>query len=111
VHGCHRALELRPDLRVVVFEKGDVKYGGSIARGMDALNIVVIPNLATPELYLEAVTESCHGLLDAEPSYEMAIRSYDLLKKLEGWGVHFPLDESGNYRVLKYHVKGDSRRT
>jgi succinate dehydrogenase/fumarate reductase flavoprotein subunit len=36
----------------------------------------------------------------------MAIRSFDLLKKLEGWGVHFPLDESGNYRVLKYHVKG-----
>jgi succinate dehydrogenase/fumarate reductase flavoprotein subunit len=107
--GCmaaNRALELRPDLRVVVFEKGDIKYGGSIARGMDALNIVVMPNVTTPELYLEAVTESCHGIVDAAPSYEMATRSYDLLKKLEGWGVHFPLDESGHYRVLKYHVKG-----
>ncbi len=107
--GCmaaNRALELKPDLKVVIFEKGDIKYGGSIARGMDALNIVVIPNLTTPELYVEAVTESCHGVVDAGPSYEMAVRSFDMLKKLEGWGVHFPVDESGNYRMLKYHVKG-----
>ena len=101
-----RALELRPDLKVVIFEKGDIKYSGSIARGMDALNIVAIPNFTTPELYVEAITEGCDGVVDAAPSYLMAARSFELLKKLQSWGVHFPVDESGNFKTLKYHVKG-----
>lgn len=102
-----RALQLQPDLKVVIFEKGDIKYSGSIARGMDALNIVAIPNFTSPELYLEAILTSCQGVADAKPSYLMAQRSYELLKKLESWGVYFPLDENGKYRTLRYHVKGE----
>jgi len=102
-----RARELKPDLGVVIFEKGDIKYSGSIARGMDALNIVAIPNFTTPELYLEAIGEGCQGVVDAPASYLMARRSFELLKKLESWGVHFPVDASGRYRTLKYHVKGE----
>ena len=102
-----RALELNPDLKVVFFEKGDIKYSGSIARGMDALNIVAIPNFTSPELYLEAIGESCKGIVDAGPSHVMAARSFDLLKKLQGWGVYFPVDAQGKFRTLKYHVKGE----
>jgi len=102
-----RALELKPDLNVVLFEKGDIKYSGSIARGMDALNIVAIPNFTSPELYLEAITEGCQGVVDAPASYVMAARSFHLLKKLQSWGVHFPVDASGRFRTLKYHVKGE----
>lgn len=102
-----RALELNPDLKVVIFEKGDIKYSGSIARGMDALNIVAIPNFTSPELYLEAITEGCQGVVDASPSYRMAARSFELLRKLQGWGVYFPTDASGRFRTLKYHVKGE----
>ena len=102
-----RALEIKPDLKVVFFEKGDIKYSGSIARGMDALNIVAIPNFTSPELYLEAISESCKGVVDVAPSYRMAARSYELLKKLQRWGVYFPVDEKGNFRTLKYHVKGE----
>ena len=108
--GClaaNRALELNPELRVVIFEKGDIKYSGSIARGMDALNIVAIPNFTTPELYVESATLACDGILDAPPSYEMAKRSFSLLKKLKSWGVHFPMDKKGNYRTLQYHPKGN----
>jgi succinate dehydrogenase/fumarate reductase flavoprotein subunit len=108
--GCmaaNRALEINPRLKVVIFEKGDIKYSGSIARGMDALNIVAIPNFTTPELYVESSTAQCAGVLDAPPSYEMARRSFDLLKKLEGWGVYFPQDENGNYRTLQYHPIGN----
>jgi succinate dehydrogenase/fumarate reductase flavoprotein subunit len=101
-----RALELMPDLKVVIFEKGDIKYSGSIARGMDALNIVAIPNFTTPELYVEAVSMGCAGILDAPASYVMAERSFELLKKLEGWGVYFPVDKAGQYRTLQYHAKG-----
>jgi len=102
-----KALDLKPDLKVVILEKGDIKYSGSIARGMDALNIVVIPNFTTPELYLEDITASCDGIVDARPSYAMAQRSFEMLKKLEGWGVHFPLDRNNQYRTLRYHVKGE----
>jgi succinate dehydrogenase/fumarate reductase flavoprotein subunit len=101
-----RALEVNPRLKVVVFEKADIKYSGSIARGMDALNVVAIPGLTSPELYVEAVKSSCQGIVDAAPSYEMARRSFGTLKKLEGWGVRFPKDKNGQYRTLKYHVKG-----
>ncbi len=101
-----RALELDPELKVVIFEKGDIKYSGSIARGMDALNIVAIPHFTTPELYLEAISAGCEGVVDAPASHLMAARSFDLLTKLQQWGVYFPVDESGNFRTLKYHVKG-----
>ncbi len=107
--GClaaHRGLEVDPGLKVVVFEKGDIQYSGSIARGMDALNIVAIPDLTTPELYVESSTKQCQGVLDAAPSYEMARRSFALLQKLEGWGVRFPRDDGGQYRTLQYHPVG-----
>lgn len=101
-----RACELSPTTDICIWEKGDFKYSGSIARGMDALNIVCLPNLTDPDLYLEAVQMGCKGVVDAKPSYVMAERSYALLKKLEKWGVHFILGKDGNYRTLQYHVKG-----
>ncbi len=107
--GCMAALRahaLNPDLKITIFEKGDIKYSGSIARGMDALNIVAIPGLTSPELYIEAITEECEGVVDTQPSYVMAERSFDLLKKLENWGVHFIHEKDGSYRTLQYHVKG-----
>ena len=102
-----RALELNPELRVVIFEKGDIKYSGSIARGMDALNVVAIPNFTSPELYLESLGISLRGVLDPGPSHLLAARSFDLLKKLQGWGVYFPVDANGKFRTLKYHIKGE----
>jgi len=107
--GCmaaNRVLEVDPGLKVVIFEKGDIKYSGSIARGMDALNIVAIPNYTTPEFYVHASTLNCGGILDVPPTYEMARRSFGMLKKLEGWGVYFPQDEKGNYCTLQYHPVG-----
>ena len=107
--GCMAAIrskELSRDVDVCIWEKGNFKYSGSIARGMDALNIVCIPNLTDPKLYLEAVQTGCKGVVDTRPSYVMAARSYDLLKKLEEWGVRFIRGRDGNYRTLQYHVKG-----
>jgi len=107
--GCmaaNRLLELDPSLKVVILEKGDIKYSGSIARGMDALNVVAIPNFTTPELFVDSNTRACGGIMDVPPAYQMAHRSFDLLKKLEGWGVYFPLDEKGNYRTLQVHPAG-----
>jgi len=107
--GCMAAIkarELSADVDICIWEKGDFQYSGSIARGMDALNIVCLPNLTDPDLYLEAINHSCRGVVDEKPSYVMADRSYELLKKLEAWGVKFIRDSDGNYRTLQYHVKG-----
>ncbi|MBP3730924.1 MAG: FAD-binding protein [Mailhella sp.] len=101
------ALQAKPDLRVTIFEKSDIVYGGSIARGMDALNIVAIPGRTDAQMYLEAIRAMSGGIVDAGPSYVMADRSYALLKEMEGWGVTFPKDENGQYKTLRYHVKGE----
>lgn len=101
-----RAKEMNPEQEVVIFEKGDVTYSGCIARGMDALNIVAVPGISTPELYVEASRMACEDILDEPPSYRMAQRSWDMLKKLEGWNVCFPVDDQGRYEVLQVHPKG-----
>jgi len=101
-----RAKEMNPNQDVVVFEKGEIKYSGCIARGMDALNIVAIPGLTTPELYVESNNMACHGIMDEPVNYRMAERSFDLLKKLQSWDVCFPTDEKGDYEVLQVHPKG-----
>jgi succinate dehydrogenase/fumarate reductase flavoprotein subunit len=101
-----RAKEVDPGQSVVVFEKGDMKYSGCIARGMDALNIVAVPGLDSVETYVEANSIACQGIMDEPVAYEMCRRSWDLMKKLESWGVCFPTDEKGNYEVLQVHPKG-----
>lgn len=101
-----RAKEVDPSLDVTVFEKGNLMYSGCIAMGMDALNIVAIPGFTTPELYVEANTIACEGVVDAPPSYTMAQRSYELLMKLEGWGVNFP-KKNGKHETLRVHPKGE----
>ncbi|MGI6551703.1 MAG: FAD-binding protein [Firmicutes bacterium] len=98
-----RAKEMNPDQRVVVFEKGHMKYSGCIPRGMDALNIVTVPGVATPEDYVEDAVKGCEGILDEGPSYEMAKRSWPLMQKLISWGVHFP-KYNGQYEVVKAHA-------
>ncbi len=101
-----RAKEVNPDQRVVVFEKGEIKYSGCIARGMDAMNIVTLPDIATPELYVESNSLACEGIMDEPVNYRMAERSYEVMKKLESWGVCFPKFENDEYEVLQIHPKG-----
>lgn len=102
-----RAKQVAPDQKVVIFEKSDIKYSGCIARGMDALNIVAIPGTEeTPELYVEANRDSCQGIMDEPVNYEMARRTWPIMKQLIDWGVCFPVDENGEYDKLQIHNKG-----
>jgi succinate dehydrogenase/fumarate reductase flavoprotein subunit len=89
-----------------VLEKGDAKYSGCIARGMDALNIVAVPGVATPELYVESNSLACEGIMDEPVNYRMAQRSWAMMQKLVDWGVCFPTDEKGQYEILQVHPKG-----
>jgi len=101
-----RAKELNPSQRVAIFEKGHILYSGCIARGMDALNIVAVPGVTTPELYVESNGIACGGIMDEPVNYLMARRSYPMMKKLEEWGIFFPRDREGNYELLQVHPKG-----
>jgi succinate dehydrogenase/fumarate reductase flavoprotein subunit len=101
-----RAKEANPQQDVVVLEKGDAKYSGCIARGMDALNIVAIPGVSSPELYVESNSIACGGIMDEPVNYRMAERSYEVMQKLISWDVCFPVDEEGNYEILQVHPKG-----
>jgi succinate dehydrogenase/fumarate reductase flavoprotein subunit len=101
-----RAKELNPRQEVVVLEKGDAKYSGCIARGMDALNIVAVPGVATPGLYVESNSLACEGIMDEPVNYRMAERSWEMMQKLVSWGVCFPVDEKGDYEILQVHPKG-----
>ncbi len=101
-----RAKELNPRLEVVILEKGEIRRSGALAMGMDALNIVAVPGVDTPETYVEAAGIAAGGIMDQTPSYVMAKRSYALMQKLEKWNVRFIKDEDGNYTMLKIHPKG-----
>ncbi|MCL2123856.1 MAG: FAD-binding protein [Desulfovibrionaceae bacterium] len=100
-----RAKECNPGQKVLVLEKGDMKYSGCIARGMDAMNIVALPGVSTPEEYLEGNGLSCEGIMDEPVNYRMAERSYEVMQRLIDWGVCFPKFD-GEYEVLQVHPKG-----
>ncbi|NHK30897.1 MAG: fumarate reductase/succinate dehydrogenase flavoprotein subunit [Asgard group archaeon] len=107
--GCMAAIvakEQNPDVEVLVIEKGEIHRSGSIAMGMDALNIVVQPGKTTPELYINSARIATEGILDYKPSYVMAERSYSILKRLESWGIRFPRNEQDEYISLQVHAKG-----
>ena len=97
-----RAKEVNPDQTVVIFEKGDFQFSGSIPRGMDALNIVALPGIASPEDFVAANRAYCAGICDDPKSLVLAQRSYPLMKTLIDWGVAFPRD-NGNYDVTTLH--------
>lgn len=99
-----RAKEINPQQRVVIFEKGNVKYSGCLTKGTDALKVVTVPGTAAPEDYVEDAVLSCEGILDEGPSYEMAKRSWPLMKKLIDWGVGFPKND-GQYEIIKTHAQ------
>ena len=106
--GCMAAIKAKesdPGLRVVVMEKAALSRSGAITMGMDALNVVAVPGVSTPEDYVESMTIACEGVLDPELCRLEAERSFGVLKELEGWGVRFPRDEAGQYRVHKVHSK------
>ncbi|MCP4693116.1 MAG: FAD-binding protein, partial [Desulfobacterales bacterium] len=101
-----RAKELAPDMEVLVLEKAEISRSGSAGRGMDALNNVVIPGVSTVEEYVEAIEIASDGVFDPAISRVIAERSFDLLQRLEAWGLHFPRGADGDYIVNQLHPKG-----
>jgi succinate dehydrogenase/fumarate reductase flavoprotein subunit len=100
------AKERDPKLRVLLLEKANVKRSGAICMGMDGLNNAIIPGRATPESYVKEITVANDGIVNQKTLMAYATRSFDMIRKLDEWGVHFQKDGSGEYDVKKVHHLG-----
>jgi len=99
--GCMAAIaayDADPTLKITIMEKAHTQRSGTLATGMDAMNVVAIPGLSTPEDYVKGVDiDHTHGVIDEELHYVLAEKSFAMIKKLEAWGVGFEKDETGQY--------------
>ncbi len=100
------AKEKDPSASVMLLEKANVKRSGAISMGMDGLNNAVIPGHATPEQYTKEITIANDGIVLQKGVLEYAERSFDMIQKLDNWGVYFQKDETGEYDVKKVHHLG-----
>lgn len=100
------AKEQNPDASVMLLEKANVKRSGAISMGMDGLNNAVVPGHSTPEDYVKEITIANDGVVLQKGVMAYAERSFDMIKKLDGWGVYFQKDETGEFDMKKVHHLG-----
>jgi succinate dehydrogenase/fumarate reductase flavoprotein subunit len=92
------ASDAAPDLDVTILEKANIRRSGTLATGMDALNVVAVPGGSTPDEYVNGVDlDHVRGVIDEGLHYLLAEKSFATLKKLEGWGIEFEKDANGRY--------------
>ncbi|HEY3431877.1 MAG TPA: fumarate reductase/succinate dehydrogenase flavoprotein subunit [Rhodocyclaceae bacterium] len=95
-----------PALKVLLLDKANIKRAGAIAEGMDSVNNAVIPGHATPEQYVKEITIANDGIVNQASINAYAVRSHDMIRELDSWGVKFEKDETGEYAVKKVHHLG-----
>src|SRR3954467_3080478 len=92
--------------QVLLLEKAHVRHSGALAMGMDGVNNAVIPGKATPEEYVAEITRANDGIVNQRTVYQTASRGYDMVRRLERYGVKFDKDEHGGYAVRRVHRSG-----
>lgn len=100
------AKEQNPDAEVMLLEKANVKRSGAISMGMDGLNNAVVPGHSTPEDYVKEITIANDGIVLQKGVMAYAQRSFEMIQKLDSWGVYFQKDETGEYDMKKVHHLG-----
>ncbi|MBV9446621.1 MAG: fumarate reductase/succinate dehydrogenase flavoprotein subunit [Streptosporangiaceae bacterium] len=91
---------------VLLLEKAHVRHSGALAMGMDGVNNAVIPGKATPEDYVAEITRANDGIVNQHTIYQTATRGYDMVRRLERYGVKFAKDALGEYDVRRVHRSG-----
>jgi succinate dehydrogenase/fumarate reductase flavoprotein subunit/HEAT repeat protein len=92
---------------VLLLEKAHVRHSGALAMGMDGVNNAVIPGQATPEDYVAEITRANDGIVNQRTIYQTATRGYDMVRRLERYGVKFAKDAAGDYDVRRVHRSGN----
>lgn len=101
-----KARQKAPQQKVLLLDKANVKRSGAIAEGMDSVNNAIIPGYATPEQYVKEITIANDGIVNQAAINAYAVRSHDMIRELDSWGVKFEKDETGDYAVKKVHHLG-----
>ncbi len=96
----------RHGANVLLLEKAHVRHSGALAMGMDGVNNAVVPGKASPEDYVADITVANDGIVNQRTVYETATRGFEMVQRLEGYGVKFEKDEHGEYAVRKVHRSG-----
>jgi succinate dehydrogenase/fumarate reductase flavoprotein subunit/HEAT repeat protein len=91
---------------VLLLDKAHVRHSGALAMGMDGVNNAVIPGKATPEDYVAEITRANDGVINQRTVYQTATRGYDMVRRLERYGVKFEKDAAGEYHVRRVHRSG-----
>ncbi|MER5862413.1 fumarate reductase/succinate dehydrogenase flavoprotein subunit [Kitasatospora sp. NPDC002040] len=91
---------------VLLLEKAHVRHSGALAMGMDGVNNAVIPGRAEPDDYVAEITRANDGIVDQRTVRQTATRGFDMVRRLEGYGVKFEKDEYGEYQVRQVHRSG-----
>jgi succinate dehydrogenase/fumarate reductase flavoprotein subunit/HEAT repeat protein len=91
---------------VLLLEKAHVRHSGALAMGMDGVNNAVIPGKATPEDYVAEITRANEGIVNQRTIYQTATRGYDMVLRLERYGVKFAKNTMGEYDVRRVHRSG-----
>ncbi|MGW8327029.1 fumarate reductase/succinate dehydrogenase flavoprotein subunit [Streptomyces sp. NPDC055897] len=91
---------------VLLLEKAHVRHSGALAMGMDGVNNAVIPGRAEPDDYVAEITRANDGVVDQSTVRQTATRGFDMVKRLESYGVKFEKDEHGEYAVRQVHRSG-----
>lgn len=102
--GCFAAIKAKdetPNLNITIVEKAHIRRSGSLATGMDCLNVTCIPDSEyPPEKYMEqGEWIEARDYLDEKLHSILAKKSYSVVKDLENWGVKFAKVDG------RYHVK------
>ncbi len=100
------AKEQNPNAVVMLLEKANVKRSGAISMGMDGLNNAVVPGHSEPEDYVKEITIANDGIVLQKGVMAYAQGSFDMIQKLDKWGVYFQKDETGEYDMKKVHHLG-----
>ncbi|MEV0299205.1 fumarate reductase/succinate dehydrogenase flavoprotein subunit [Nocardia sp. NPDC050710] len=93
-------------VNVLLLEKAHVRHSGALAMGMDGVNNAVVPGKASPEEYVADITVANDGIVNQRTVYQTATRGFEMVQRLESYGVKFEKDEHGEYAVRKVHRSG-----
>jgi succinate dehydrogenase/fumarate reductase flavoprotein subunit/HEAT repeat protein len=91
---------------VLLLEKAHVRHSGALAMGMDGVNNAVIPGKARPEDYVAEITRANDGIVNQRTIMQTATRGFEMVQRLERYGVKFEKDSFGEYNVRQVHRSG-----
>ena len=97
--GCYAAIKLaerKPNLKIVIAEKANIKRSGCLAAGVNALNCYITKG-HVPEDYVEYAKNDANGIVRSDLLLSLCQRVNEVTQDMEKRGLVILKDENGNY--------------